>query len=83
MLALKWKETILSVLLVGEVIKVAGFSPGMAACPGVYITVLLTDCLQAVLLNFSFSYIPITHKCICVMPTSESKKKIFFFILAS
>lgn len=38
MLPLKWKETILSVVPVGEVITVAGFPHGTDACPGVYIT---------------------------------------------
>lgn len=79
--SLKRKETVLSAVVPGgAVIKVAGFSRGIDACPGVCIVVFCSQfiCRQSCF-TFSFAYAPIMFKCVCVVPASDSKNTILRF----
>lgn len=74
-------ERVLSAVVPGgAVIKVAGFSRGLDACPGVCIVVFCSQfiCRQSCLLS-GFLMPPVMFKCVCVVPASESKNKIPHF----
>lgn len=80
--SLKRKETLLSAVPVGAVIKVAGFSRGIDACPGVYITVFCYQfiCRQSCLLSvFLLPLLGFNAFVLCLH--LNQKKKISCFLL--